>query len=73
MLSSADLQIERALFLSALIIFFGVGFSCTLIIFIINSIRKKPKNALYYVFSFLISGTIVLALAAFCFCMILIQ
>lgn len=73
MLSSADLQIERALFLAALIIFFGVGFSCTLILFIINSIKQKPKNTPYYVFSFLISGTIVLALAAFYFCMMLLQ
>lgn len=67
MLSSADLHLERALILTALILFFGAGFSCTLIIFIINAVRKKHKKALYYVLSFLISGIIAVVLAALSF------
>lgn len=72
MLSSADLHLERALFLVALMIFFGAGVLCTLIIFIMNSIRKKNKNGQYYLVVFLISGIIVVSLAAACFCMLLI-
>ncbi|KPE49613.1 hypothetical protein [Chryseobacterium indologenes] len=64
MLSSVDLNLERALFLAVLILFSGAGFSCTLIIFMINSIRKKHKNGWYYIFLFLVSGIIALILAA---------
>ncbi len=70
MLSSADLHLERALFLTALMIFFGAGFLCTLIVFIMNSIRKKSKKGLYYLFLFLISGIAVLGFAAVYFCML---
>ncbi|SHF73733.1 hypothetical protein [Chryseobacterium vrystaatense] len=73
MLSSADLHLERALFLIALIIFFGAGVSYTLIVFIINSIQKKTKNAQYYMLSFFISGIIVLALIASYFFMIFME
>lgn len=73
MLSSADLHLERALILTALILFLGAGFSCMFIIFIINSVKKKQKNILYYVLSFLVSGIIVLALVAFCFYTMLIE
>ncbi|HCM35839.1 MAG TPA: hypothetical protein DF603_16995 [Chryseobacterium sp.] len=73
MLSSADLHLERALILTALILFLGAGFSCMFIIFIINSVKKKQKNILYYVLSFLVSGIIVLALVAFCFYTVLIE
>lgn len=68
MLSSADF-LERALILTALTLFFGAEFSCTLIIFIINAVRKKHKKALYYVLSFLISGIIAIVLAALYFYM----
>ncbi|HCN49497.1 MAG TPA: hypothetical protein DIT10_10450 [Chryseobacterium sp.] len=71
MLSSADLNLERALLLAVLIIFFGAGLLCTLIVFIINSIRKKRKTGLYYLFLFLISGITVLGLAVFYFCTLL--
>ncbi|AZA98425.1 hypothetical protein EG359_01855 [Chryseobacterium joostei] len=70
MLSSADLHFERALILTALILFLGAGFSC---MFIINSVKKKQKNILYYVLSFLVSGIIVLALVTFCFYTMLIE
>ncbi|PWN65967.1 hypothetical protein C1638_006180 [Chryseobacterium oncorhynchi] len=73
MLSSADLHLERALILTALILFLGAGFSCMLIIFTINSVRKKQKNTLYYILSFLISGIIVLALVTFYFYIMLIE
>ncbi|KAA2223173.1 hypothetical protein FW780_02915 [Chryseobacterium sediminis] len=73
MLSSADLHLERALFLVVLILFFGTGFLCTLITFIMNSIRKKNKRGRYYILLFLISGTIGVALAAFYFCVILFE
>ncbi|KUY29945.1 hypothetical protein [Elizabethkingia ursingii] len=73
MLSSADLHLERALILTALALFLGAGTSFTLIIFIINSIRKKHKKALYYVLSFLIFGIIVVVLAALFFYNILIE
>ena len=46
MLSSADLHLERALVLTALALFLGAGISFTLIIFIINSIRKNIKGTL---------------------------
>ncbi len=65
MLSSADLQ--RTLILTVLGLFFGAGFSCTLIIFIINAVRKKHKKAFYYVLSFLISGIIAVVLAVLYF------
>ena len=67
MLSSADLHLERALIIAALALFFGAGLSYTLIIFIINSIRKKHQKVLYYVLSFLISGIIVVVLTALYF------
>ncbi|AJW62113.1 hypothetical protein VO54_00626 [Elizabethkingia miricola] len=67
MLSSADLHLERALIITALALFFGAGLSYTLIIFIINSIRKKHQKVLYYVLSFLISGIIVVVLTALYF------
>ncbi|MDN3693283.1 hypothetical protein QWZ06_13810 [Chryseobacterium tructae] len=67
MLSSADLHLERALLIVALMIFFGVGFFCMFLVFIINSIQKKNKSGHYYFFLFLISGTIALSLAAFYF------
>ncbi|WP_454059017.1 hypothetical protein [Elizabethkingia ursingii] len=73
MLSSADLHLERALILTALALFLGAGTSFTLITFIINSIRKKHKKALYYVLSFLIFGIIVVVLAALYFYNILIE
>ncbi|PKF76014.1 hypothetical protein CW752_01510 [Chryseobacterium sp. PMSZPI] len=73
MLSSVDLQLERLLIFSVLIIFFGVGFSGMLITFIINAVRKKQKNGLYYLLSFVIFGIIGLALATFYFYMILIK
>ncbi|KFF25722.1 hypothetical protein [Chryseobacterium vrystaatense] len=73
MLSSADLHLERALFLVALMIFFGAGVSYTLIVFIINSIQKKTKNAQYYMLSFLISGITILALIASYFFMIFME
>ncbi|CAI8788435.1 hypothetical protein [Chryseobacterium sp. IT-36CA2] len=65
MLSSADLHLERALFLAVLIIFFGAGILCTLIILIIHSLQKKNKTARYYFLSFLLSGVMGLILAAF--------
>ncbi len=67
MLSSVDLNLERLLFLTALMLFLGAGFSCTLIIFIINSIRKKHKNGWYYILLFLVSGSIAVVLGAFYF------
>ena len=73
MLSSADLHLERALIIAALGLFFGAGFSYTLIVFIINSVRRKNKKTLYYVLSFLISGIIVVVLAALYFYNILIE
>ncbi|AQX51585.1 hypothetical protein HZP84_04295 [Elizabethkingia anophelis] len=73
MLSSADLHMERALIIAALGLFFGAGFSYTLIAFIINSVRRKNKKTLYYVLSFLISGIIVVVLAALYFYNILIE
>ncbi|HBN6700831.1 TPA: hypothetical protein L3261_000389 [Elizabethkingia anophelis] len=73
MLSSADLHLERALIIAALGLFFGAGFSYTLIAFIINSVRRKNKKTLYYVLSFLISGIIVVVLAALYFYNILIE
>ncbi len=72
MLSSADLHLERILLLTALTIFFGAGFSCMLIIFIINSVKKKQKSGLYYLLWFLIPGITVLALATLYLCMMLI-
>jgi len=65
MLSSVDLNLERILFLTALMLFFGAGFLCTLIILIINSIRKKHKNGWYYALLFLVSGSIAVILGAF--------
>jgi len=73
MLSSADLHLERALFLAVLILFFGTGFLCTFTVFMINSIRKKNESGRYYMFLFLISGTIGVALAAFYFYVILFE
>lgn len=73
MLSSADLHLERALFLAVLILFFGTGFLCTLIALIINSIRKKNKSGRYYILFFLISGAIGVASAAFYFYVILFE
>ncbi|GEJ47433.1 hypothetical protein [Chryseobacterium sp. ON_d1] len=73
MLSSADLHLERALFLAVLILFFGTGFLCTLIALIINSIRKKNKSGRYYILLFLISGAIGVASAAFYFYVILFE
>lgn len=73
MLSSADLHLERALFLVVLILFFGTGFLCTLITFIMNWIRKKNKRGRYYILLFLISGTIGVALAAFYFYVIFFE
>lgn len=73
MLSSADLHLERALFLAVLILFFGTGFLCTLIIFIINSILKKNKTGRYYILGFLISGLIGVVLTAFYCYMILFE
>lgn len=73
MLSSVDLHLERALILSALILFFGAGLSYTLIIFIVNSVRKKQRNGLYYLLSFGISGIIVLALVSFYFYIMFIE
>ncbi|AZB11486.1 hypothetical protein EG344_22935 [Chryseobacterium sp. G0162] len=67
MLSSVDLHLERLLLITVLTLFFGAGFLCTLIIFIINSIRKKNKKPLYYFLLFLISGIIAIGLAAFYF------
>jgi len=67
MLSSADLHLERALFLAVLILFFGTGFLCTLIVFIINSIRKKNKSGRYYLLIFIISGLIGVVLTAYCY------
>lgn len=65
MLSSADLHLERALFFAVLTIFLGAGFLCALIIFIINSLQKKDKKAVYYLLIFLISGLIGVVLTAF--------
>lgn len=65
MLSSVDLNLERILFLTALMLFFGAGFLCALIILIINSIRKKHKNSWYYALLFLVSGSIAVILGAF--------
>lgn len=73
MLSSADLHLERALFLAVLILFFGTGFLCTLIVFIINSIRKKNKSGRYYLLIFIISGLIGVVLTAFYCYMILFE
>ncbi|MDR6369906.1 TctA family transporter [Chryseobacterium bernardetii] len=73
MLSSADLHLERALFLAVLIIFFGAGFLCTLISFIINFIQKKDKKGVYYLLIFLISGLIGVVLTAFYCYMILFE
>lgn len=73
MLSSADSHLERALILTALILFLGAGFSCMFIIFIINSIQKKTKNIQYYILSFLISGIVVLALGISYFYIILME
>lgn len=73
MLSSADLHLERALFLAVLILFFGTGFLCTLIVFIINSIRKKNKSGRYYLLIFIISGLIGVILTAFYCYMILFE
>lgn len=73
MLSSADLHLERALFLAVLILFFGTGFLCTLIALIINSIRKKNKSGRYYILLFLISGAIGVASAVFYFYVILFE
>lgn len=72
MLSSADLHLERALFLVALLIFFGAGFLCMLIAFIINSVQEKKKNGFYYFRVFLISGITILGLSAAFFCMLFI-
>ncbi len=65
MLSSADLHLERALFLAVLILFFGAGFLCTLITFIFHSILKRNKRVRYYIAVFLISGITGIALAVF--------
>ena len=73
MLSSADLHLERALFFAVLIIFFGTGSLCTLIIFMINSLLKKNKTGRYYIFGFLISGLIGIVLTAFYCYMILFE
>ncbi|RXM38921.1 hypothetical protein BOQ62_14645 [Chryseobacterium sp. CH21] len=63
MLSSADLHLERALFLAVLILFFGAGILYTLIILIIHSLQKKIKTAGYYFLSFLLSGVIVVIMS----------
>lgn len=74
MLSSADLHLERALFLAVLIIFFGAGLICTLIGFIINSLQKKNKKASYYLLLFVISGLTGIVLAVFfCYMMLFEQ
>ncbi|UTX49408.1 hypothetical protein [Chryseobacterium sp. MA9] len=73
MLSSADLHLERLLFLAVLIIFFGTGFLCMLITFIINSIQKKNKKGRYYILVFLIAGLVGVVLAAFYCYMILFE
>ena len=74
MLSSADLHLERALFLAVLIIFFGAGLMCTLIGFIINFLQKKNKKASYYILLFVISGLIGVVLAvSFCYMMLFEQ
>ena len=73
MLSSADLHLERLLFFAVLIIFFGTGFLCMLITFIINSIQKKNKKGRYYILVFLIAGLVGVVLAAFYCYMILFE
>ncbi|MDQ1856560.1 hypothetical protein [Chryseobacterium sp. WLY505] len=73
MLSSADLHLERALFLAVFIIFLGVGFLCTLITFIINFLQKKEKNGKYYLLLFTISGLLGVVLTAFYVYMILFE
>ncbi|MDR2236487.1 MAG: hypothetical protein LBE92_10205 [Chryseobacterium sp.] len=67
MLSSADLNLERALVFVVLMLFFGTGLLYTVIVFLIHSIQKKKKNILYYVLSFVISGITGLLLATFIF------
>lgn len=61
MLSSADLHLE-GLFFAVLMIFFGAGFLCSLMVFIINSIGNKKEDVLYYLLLFLTSGIIALIL-----------
>ncbi|WP_276964239.1 hypothetical protein [Chryseobacterium sp.] len=73
MLSSADLHLERTLFLAVLIIFLGAGFLCTLITFIINFLQKKDKNGTYYLLTFIISGLVGVVLTAFYCYMILFE
>jgi hypothetical protein len=65
MLSSADLNLERVIFITALIIFLGAGLLCTLIVYMVNSIRKKNIKGRYYFLLFLISGAVILGLVAF--------
>lgn len=65
MLSSADLNLERVIFIAALIIFLGAGLLCTLIVYMVNSIRKKNIKGRYYFLLFLISGAVILGLVAF--------
>ena len=73
MLSSADLHLERVLFLAVLVIFLGIGFLCTLIAFVINFLQKKDKNRKYYLLVFIISGLIGVVLTAFYCYMILFE
>lgn len=65
MISSIDLQLERELFLAVLMIFFGAGFLCTLITFIIHLVEKKKKKGSYYFLVFLISGITAISLAVY--------
>ncbi|GEM_PF-651069 len=73
MLSSADLNLERALFIAVLTLFFGAGFLSTLLIFIMNAVRKKNKSTLYYFLWFLISGITAVILAGAYFYMLFIK
>ncbi|SKB61965.1 hypothetical protein SAMN05660477_00263 [Soonwooa buanensis] len=67
MLSSANIDIEGALILLALLIFFCSGFIALIIVFIINKVQKKTKSGLYYFLSFVLSGIAVLTLATIIF------
>ncbi len=67
MLSSANIDIEGALILLALLIFFCAGFIALIIVFIINKVQKKTKSGLYYFLSFVLSGIAVLTLATIIF------
>ncbi len=64
MLSSANLNLEGALIYIALMLFFGAGILYTLIVFIVNSVQKKPKSGSYYLISFFVSGFLVLLISA---------